>query len=80
MATTTACEPSLSASSRHELGTFERRAVDRDLVRARLEEIYGVGDRAHTATDGERDREPVGDPRDEVESAARPSSVALTSR
>ena len=51
----------------HELRTLERRAVHRDLVRARLEERLGVGDRANASPDGERDRELVGDAGDEGE-------------
>ena len=38
----------------------ERRRVDADLVGARLEQLGRVGDRAHAAADGERDRHRLG--------------------
>ena len=73
--------PSRSASSVDELRPFERRGVDRDLVGACREQLLCVGDRAHTAADGERDRQPLGHTaRTSSTSVCRPSSVALTSR
>ena len=44
-----------------ELRPRERGRVDRDLVRARGEQLVRVGDRADAAADRERDREPLGD-------------------
>ena len=44
-----------------QLRPRERRGVDRDLVRSRLEHRGGVGDGADPAADGERDRDLLGD-------------------
>ena len=72
IATTTACEPSRPASSLSKLGSLERSAVHGDLVGAGLEQGRGVRDRAHAAADGERDRETIGDPRDELDERVAP--------
>ena len=61
IATTTACEPSFSASSVIRLGARERGRVDRHLVGARREQRVGVGHAADAAADRERDRELLGD-------------------
>ena len=44
-----------------QLGSGERRRVDCDLVRARLQEALAVLGRAHAAADREGDRETIGD-------------------
>ena len=43
-----------------QLGPGERRGVDRDLVRARVEDRVGVLDRAHAAADRERHEDVIG--------------------
>ena len=55
-----------------ELGPRQRRRVDRDLVRAGLEQRLGVGDRADAAADRERDRQPLGHPADEADERLAP--------
>ena len=57
IATTTACEPSFSASCVISDGACERRGVDGDLVGAGREKRVGVGDRADAAADREGDGE-----------------------
>ena len=68
---TTACDPSRSASSVSELGLGERRRVDRHLVGTGFEQRLRVGDRADSAADRERDRQPPGHARTSVDE--RPS-------
>ena len=65
IATTTACEPSFSASARDQRRARERGRVDGDLVGAGREQRVGVGDRADAAADRERDRELLGDAPDD---------------
>ena len=55
-----------------QLGSLERSTVHGDLVRARLEQGRRVGNRAHAASDGERNRETIGDPRDELDERFTP--------
>ena len=46
---------------RDQLRPRQRSRVDADLVRARLEQLLGIGGTAHAAPDRERDREPLCD-------------------
>ena len=56
---------------RDQLRPRERRRVDSDLVGAGRQQLLRVGDRAHTAADRERDREPLGDSADELDERRR---------
>ena len=60
----------------HERRVLDRGGIDRDLVRARVEQAAHIGDLAHAAADGERDEHALGDRLDDVqqEDRARRSS------
>ena len=71
IATTTACEPSRSASSPISSGRASAAELTETLSAPRVEQRVRVGDRAHAAADRERDREPLGDARDELDERRR---------
>ena len=61
IATTTACEPSFSASCVISDGAASAAELTETLSAPAREQRVGVGDRADAAADGERDRELLGD-------------------